>query len=327
VLEIRRALKGLSIEGFDVILAHGEICTIAAHSVSGGVPVASVFHASAIREARYRRSLGLNIGEALRSRMIEPFLWAYERYSMRNARRVLVLSEFSRSLVIDTDREADGRLRVVGGGVDTAMFQPADDREELRRRLGIAPGETVLVTARRLVGRMGLEMLLHAFSSLHEGRGESRLVIIGDGELRGELEAASERLGLGSSVRFAGRLTDSLLRDWYCAADVFALPTLAYEGFGMVTTEALACGTPVVGTRVGATGEILARLDDRLLADQVNAGSFAAALERTLALSGPSFRQRCRAYATEHFAWDSTMDRWEAAVAELCPARERVPSA
>ena len=179
------------------------------------------------------------------------------------------------------------------------------------------------MTARRLVGRMGLEMLLHAFHELSARRSDVRLIVIGEGELRGVLEVERDRLGLSESVSFMGGVSDSALRDWYGAADAFVLPTLAYEGFGMVTAEALACGTPVVGTRVGATGEILARLDERLLADDVDPKSFAAAIERTLTYTSPSFRERCRAYAIENLDWDTTIGRWEVALSELLPRAQK----
>jgi glycosyltransferase involved in cell wall biosynthesis len=95
------------------------------------------------------------------------------------------------------------------------------------------------------------------------------------------------------------------------------LPTIAYEGFGMVTAEALACGTPVVATPVGATSEILTPLDGGLMAESVNARSLASAIERALARTDMAFRAACHAYARDHFAWDIIIGRWESALEEL----------
>jgi glycosyltransferase involved in cell wall biosynthesis len=69
-----------------------------------------------------------------------------------------------------------------------------------------------------------------------------------------------------SHVRLLGFIPDDRLAAHYQSADLFVLPTQALEGFGLVTTEALACGVPVVGTPVGATPEILGGLDARLVA-------------------------------------------------------------
>ena len=90
---------------------------------------------------------------------------------------------------------------------------------------------------------MGLETLLRALARLD---GETRLVIAGRGSLGAALEKLSVALGIGSRVRFLGRVPDAELVDWYRAADLFVLPTVAYEGFGMATLEALASGRPVV---------------------------------------------------------------------------------
>jgi glycosyltransferase involved in cell wall biosynthesis len=134
------------------------------------------------------------------------------------------------------------------------------------------------------------------------------------------LEARRDDLSLVDAVRFVGRISDSELRDWYRAADVFVLPTVAYEGFGMVTAEALACGTPVVGTRVGATSEILGPLNPDLLAAETTSGSLACAIDRALAWASPATRTSCRRYAQEHLSWDRALERWDRALTQLvCP--------
>ena len=113
------------------------------------------------------------------------------------------------------------------------------------------------MTARRLVPRMGVDVLIDAIATLRTNGRAIRLVVIGDGELRRALTRYRDHHGLGRVVQFLGRVPDEELVDWYRAADVFVLPTTAYEGYGMVTAEALACATPVVATNVGASPEIL----------------------------------------------------------------------
>lgn len=317
VYQMRRAIRLIPSDDFDLVLAHAAVYAVAALVARSHKPFAFVFHASAFRESRQRRSQGLQPLAWSRAFALEPLLFAFERLALRLAPRILVLSAFSRELVLDIDQRAEPRVEIVGGGVDVRSFTPAHDRSALRRDLGIPEGKTVLVTARRLVSRTGVAMLLDAFRELDTGRHDIELVIIGDGELRPHLERQRNRLALGEAVRFLGSVPDAELRNWYRAADLFILPTIAYEGFGMVTAEALACGTPVVATPVGATSEILDPLDQDLMADEVSARSLVAAIERALLRTSSAFRDDCYEYARDRLAWDVVIGRWESALREL----------
>ena len=112
-------------------------------------------------------------------------------------------------------------------------------------------------------------------------------------------------------MRFVGRVAEDALPDWYRAADLFVLPTVAYEGFGMATVEALASGTPVVGTPAGATPELLEPLDPRLVAAGSDPDSLAVAIRDALAFIDDDFRDRCRDYAVARFGWDRVTRTWE----------------
>jgi len=134
---------------------------------------------------------------------------------------------------------------------------------------------------------------------------------VGDGVLRPAVEAEVARLGLGDAVALTGRIDDDDLVRHYQAADLFALPTQAYEGFGMVTLEALACGTPVVGTPVGATPEILRPLDPALVSRDASDEALADALHAWLGADLGPVRARAREHALG-YDWERVMDRYEA---------------
>jgi glycosyltransferase involved in cell wall biosynthesis len=318
VLEMRRAIRAVDPDEFDVILAHDTVFALAAMLAAPQKPLAFVFHASGFLESKQRRSRGLPPIEWLRALALEPVLYHFERLAVRRSPRILVLSEFSRQIVRTVDSSADSRVEVVGGGVDIEAFTPADDRAALRAAAGIASGEVVLITARRLVSRMGVETLLDAFSQLRAHRNDLRLFVIGIGEMRGQLERQRDRLGLNGAVSFLGKVPDADLLNWYRVADLFVLPTIAYEGFGMVTAEALACGTPVVATPVGASGEILEPLDPSLIAETASVDSLADAIEVTLGRIDDGFRADCRNYAERNLAWDTVIARWESALESVC---------
>lgn len=305
---------------FDVVLAHEP--TVAAGVATSGLsaPLVIVYHASPALEARYLASRRPFSRRGLAARSLVPALFALERIALAKAARVLVLSDFSRSLVTGARPSVASKVRLVGGGVDAAYFSPGD-AATARRRVGMPVDEPLLFSARRLEPRMGLDALLDAVRDLPG----ARLGLAGSGSLEAALQRRADLLGITERVLFLGRISEEELRNWYRAADVVVMPTDAYEGFGLATVEALACGTPVVGTPVGATPELLLPLDRALIAMSVDAAALAAALSATLARVGPDLRRRCREYAFARFAWENVAEAWEKellrVVGERAPAQ------
>jgi glycosyltransferase involved in cell wall biosynthesis len=165
---------------------------------------------------------------------------------------------------------------------------------------------------------MGIDRLLRALPLL--GCDDVTLVVAGTGSLAGDLPRLAAELGLAERVLFVGSVSDdSRLADWYRAADLFVLPTTAYEGFGMATVEALASGTPVAGTAIGATPELLAPLDPRLVAPTADPEALAAVIGEALDFATTEeFASRCRAHADERYGLGSAIAAWEAALEETC---------
>jgi glycosyltransferase involved in cell wall biosynthesis len=234
-----------------------------------------------------------------------------ERRALQRANRIVVLSEFSRKILEKNHHRVSPQVVLIPGGVDLERFRPAKDRMAVRDQLDLPREVPLLVTVRDLEQRMGVENLLLALVDLNKKR-RIDCVIGGTGPLRPFLEEQAARLGISNRVRFTGHIPEKDLPLYYQAADVFVLPTLAHEGFGLVTVEALACGTPVAATPAGATPEILAPLDDRLLAEDTRAPSIASAVERVLRLSANKiFRNRCRTYAENRYSWNNHNDTLE----------------
>jgi N-acetylglucosaminyldiphosphoundecaprenol N-acetyl-beta-D-mannosaminyltransferase len=315
IVASRRAAKRLGESRFDVVVAHHATVAVGVAGAHPDVPLLLVYQASPAKEARFvgRRSL--------RALALTPYLALVERRAVRRADRIVVLSEFSRSLLA-RHRGAGEKALVVPGGVDVDRFSPGD-RATARMRVGVTPSDELIFTVRRLDPRMGLEALLGATASLIRDRARLRLAIAGTGPLEGRLRRVVADLGLDSRVTLLGRVDETELVDWYRAADVLALPTEAYEGFGLVTAEALACGTPVVGTPVGATPELLGPLDEGLIAKGWDAPALASALAVALDRGGADQRRRCRDYAAARFGWDGVLDLWERALADATHLRPR----
>ena len=153
---------------------------------------------------------------------------------------------------------------------------------------------------------MGLSELIEATAHLRASGRSVLTLIAGRGSLEEALRQQVRAKRLEESVRLLGYIAEGDLPFYYRAADCFVLPTRALEGFGLVTAEALACGTPVLGTPVGATPEILRPFDPRLLTRDATPEGLAEGMGRFLdeVAAEPGLEQRCRAYAEDHFSWE-----------------------
>lgn len=246
-----------------------------------------------------------------------------ESAALRTADRVVVLSEYMRRELAAVHPRGTPPVVVTPGGVDLRHFRPAEDRMAVRRALGLPADRFLLLTVRDLHPRMGLDSLIEAVGALREAL-PLMLVVGGQGPLRADLEARVNRMGLAGHVRFAGHIAEGDLPGYYQAADCFVLPTRALEGFGLVTVEALACGTPVLGTPVGATPEILTPLARELLTDDASPEALARGLRRVAPLCrDDAFRARCRVHAQTRYDWETAVDRIEDLLAGLSPGAER----
>lgn len=154
-------------------------------------------------------------------------------------------------------------------------------RVEARRALGWPLDEKILFTVRHHGRRYGLDLAVRAVAPLVRDPGCS-FVVGGDGPLRPALEALAADLGVSDRVRFPGRLSDEQLNLAYQAADLFVLPTLALECFGLITVEALSFGLPVVATDAGAIPEVLADLSPELIVPAGDVEALRARLDDVL---------------------------------------------
>jgi glycosyltransferase involved in cell wall biosynthesis len=239
-----------------------------------------------------------------------------EKRALQRVDRIIVLSDFSRRL-LEGRGLALHATTTNPGGVDLEHFHPSSDRMEVRKRLGLPLDVPVLFSLRDLEQRMGIDRLLRAVTGLLRHR-QLTCVIGGSGPLRLYLEQLTHELGVEDSVRFAGHIPEQELPSYYQAADLFVLPTVSHEGFGLVTVEALACGTPVVATPVGATPEILAPLDEKLLAQDATVDSIYRAIQQALDDHlGSDFRRRCRDYAESRYSWSRHAEALEEQILQL----------
>lgn len=244
-----------------------------------------------------------------------------ERVVYRHADVAVVLCEPFAAVLAEQYGVPRERIVVLAPGVDLERFSPGD-RATARERLGVPPGDFLVVAARRLDPRMGLDVLVTAWASVLQAHPGARLLIAGEGAERARLEELIARLPRPDSVALLGRVSDELLRDLYRAADCSVVPTLSLEGFGLVTVESLACGTPAVVTDVGGLPQGVVGLDPSLVVPSGDPCALADRLVQAAAGRLPS-RDSCRQHA-ESFAWSEVAARHEEvyrAAVQRCASR------
>jgi glycosyltransferase involved in cell wall biosynthesis len=195
----------------------------------------------------------LYAAQNIKKRYPIPFRW-FERYCFRRADAILACG----TEVAETLRSKGylRPLRVVALPTDTHTFAPELTRREAgRRALNLRADDLAIGYAGKFVEEKGLRTLLGAFAKVAGQCKNAHLVLAGGGPLRDELVATAQRLGLADRVRIPGVIHNSDLPQFMNALDVFVLPSETRsnwrEQFGRVAVEAMACGTPVIGSDSG----------------------------------------------------------------------------
>lgn len=254
----------------------------------------------------------LSLKDRVKSRL---YLMA-ERYNLKKCDRVVALSRYSMKQISELHGKAIAEKAVlIPGGIDTGRFCCADAgvRSALKKKLDLPEDATIVLTVRRLVKRMGIDLLIDGFAAAEIPGKKIFLVIGGVGAEREPLEALTLKLGVSDRVSFRGFIPAELLPWYYQAADLFVLPTKSLEGFGLVTLEAMSAGTPVIGTAAGATTEVLGAFDKNLLVSDISAEGIRLKLEQAISAHGYLDRLRplCREYVLKNYSWDSTVESLE----------------
>ncbi len=231
-----------------------------------------------------------------------------EDRAVRSFEQVVVFSETMATLLRENHPAAALPARMTPG-IDLDRFRPAGDRSTARQQLGWPASGPLILTVRRLVPRMGVDMLVEAFASVADLFPQSRLLIGGAGPLRGDLDRLACALGMADRITFLDYIPFEQLPAAYGAADLVVMPTRALEGLGLVTLEAMACGTPVLATPVGGNVELLEPFRPELICDSVSVEGLADGLRRTLASGSESLHQmgaESRAHVEARYGWQRT---------------------
>ena len=234
-----------------------------------------------------------------------------EREVARATDRVICASEGEKEMLVSLYGVPSHRISVVPCGVDTERFRPMS-RSRVRRTLGLAADEPIVLFVGRIERLKGIDVLLRAAAQMQD---TFRLLVVGgdekDAARKRELTALARDLGIGEKVSFLDAVPHDRLAHYYNAADICVVPSY-YESFGLVALEAMACGVPVIASRVGGLKETVQDGRTGYLVPWHCPEPFAERLE--LLLSNESLRRslgREARAAAERFRWSNVAARVE----------------
>jgi phosphatidylinositol alpha-mannosyltransferase len=283
-----RRLAGILERGrFDVIHTHCPLSPVLPLLTLrlARCPVVGTFHSSVSSDIPFRMFRG-------------PLLPLYRRID-----QTLAVSETARRCV---ERYFPGPLEIVPNGVDHARFRPGLPRLER-----FDDGVPNILFVGRFDPRKGLPDLMHACAELAREAFPFRLILVGDGRLRGRVERLA-RGPLEGRVYFEGRVGHERLPRYYASADIFCSPARDGESFGLVLLEAMASGVPIVATDLAGYLTVLTHGNEGLVAPPRDPAALAAALRRLL--GDPTLRAQMGARGIETaraYGWEGIVDRLE----------------
>ncbi|MBI3858940.1 MAG: glycosyltransferase family 4 protein [Thaumarchaeota archaeon] len=288
----KSAVKAVSRSGLQFDIVHAHFLGICGHlgaavKTSAGKPLVVTAYGGDAYATPYRDQFSMELATGIISK----------------ADRLIAVSRSVSEKLVELGA-SEASVRTIPNGVDLSTFKPGD-RKEARNALGLDQDKKILLTVANLVKVKGHEYLLEAMAEVRRGRGDVILILAGGGVLRSKLEKKAADLGLNKSVVFLGDRPHSEIPKWVSACDLFVLPSLN-EGLPTVLAEVMACGRPIVATRVGGIPEVVTGDGLGLLVEKGDSRALASAIVGGLE---KAWDQNLMLEAASRYGWDSIAGR------------------
>lgn len=204
----------------------------------------------------------------------------FDRFSERYVDRFIVVSEVLRKTLINQHKISEGKVVKIYNGIELSEYKPDDSGESLKKikkEFGIQEDVFLIGAVGRMVWQKGFEYLIESIPEIIETLPQSKILIVGDGPLRAEMEALGERLKIGKNLIFTGFRSD--IKEILSDVDVLVIPSLL-EGFPVVTLEAMAMAKPIIATNIDGIAEQIRDGVDGILIPPNNPSALAKAVIR-----------------------------------------------
>ena len=192
-------------------------------------------------------------------------------FVLKNSDEITANSKYTKNVITAIEYELKCNVEIIPMGVDTSRFN-SDKASDL---WNVFQAEYLILSVGRLVDKKGIKYLIIAMEDIIKIFPNAKLIIGGSGPEKEKLESISASLGLKDNVIFVGFIENSDLPKYYASSDIFVLPSIETkggdtEGLGVVLLEAMACGTPVIGSNIGGITDIIKDGETGFLAQPEN---------------------------------------------------------
>ena len=289
------------LKDFDIIHSHHAFTPLALKAVKAG---------RAMRRATLLTTHSISF--AYESKLWEALGFTISLFTdyLKYPHRIIAVSRAAKAFI---EHFTDVPISIVPNGVDDKRFSPTKEKDKIKAKFGIK-GNVVLYVS-RMSYRKGPHVLLNAFSKIED----ATLVIVGSGEMLPFLKAQAKFLGIEDRVVFMGYVPDDLLPEIFKMADIFVLPSVSSEAFGIVVLEAMASGVPVIATDVGGIPEVLKENEAGLLIPPGNELELRKAIQKLL--NNEELRKwygvNGRKAVEEKYSWDKVVVEIEKVYEEI----------
>lgn len=314
---IRKFREITELERIDVVLSQSKAgYGIAKIASKMGIPCVAIMHGYETMVFRSGLNQTMNFGRGY-ARLIKAFLSClyyslFQEYPLlRNSSAIIAVSDGVANVFKGRPLIHSKKITRIYNGIDISIFKPSDLlRAELRRKLGIHDEDRVILFLSIVSKQKGADIAIKAFNALprHEN---NRFIIAGDGDYLGEAKKLVKKLGFESKVIFPGLIPNEETVKYYNACDIFIFPTLRLESFGIVLAEAMACGKPVITSKIGSIPEVIENHKEGILVPPGDSRELARQISRVLTDRDLSNKlvQNALQKASREFGLDKMIER------------------